>query len=148
MRVVKLKRFLVERSLFSLVLSLVFFPSGRQTENREIFFSFAGGKKTTHMRISRISTLFFNNNNTYYIYTNTHKRALFLSLDDDENTNKRRRNVFCSLRFLFEVYVFGAENDVSRSGNRVRTKRFFSLFVLRSETLITLWLLAAVSLFH
>jgi len=56
--------------------------------------------------------------------------------------------VFCSLRFRLEVYVFGAENDVSRSGNRVRTKRFFSLFVLRSETLITLWLLAAVSLFH
>ena len=148
MRVVKLKRFLVERSLFSLVLSRVFFPSGRQTENREIFF-FICRQKTTHMRrISRISTLFFNNNNTYYIYTNTHKRALFLSLDDDENTNKRRRNVFCSLRFLFEVYVFGAENDVSRSGNRVRTKRFFSLFVLRSETLITPWLLAAVSLFH
>ena len=44
--------------------------------------------------------------------------------------------MFCSLLFLFEVYVFGAENDVSRSGNRVRTKRFFSsLFVLRSETL-------------
>ena len=101
------------------------------------------------MRISSPHSFFLKKKNIYiYIYTNTQTRALFLSLDDDENTNERRRNVFCSLRFRLEVYVFGAENDVSRSGNRVRTKRFFSLFVLRSETLITLWLLAAVSLFH
>ena len=50
-----------------------------------------------------------------------------------------------SLLFHFEVYVFGAENDASRSGDRVRTKRFFSsLFVLRSETLtdaVFVWLL-------
>ena len=50
-----------------------------------------------------------------------------------------------SLRFRLEVYVFGAENDASRSGDRVRTKRFFSsLFILRSETLtdyVFVWLL-------
>ena len=150
MRVVKLKRFLVEKiSLFSRPFSrFFFFKSGRQTENREIFFSFAGKKR--HTCGSHASPLFFLTTTTHiiYIHKHTQTRALFLSLDDDENTNKRRRNVFCSLRFLFEVYVFGAENDVSRSGNRVRTKRFFSLFVLRSETLITPWLLAAVSLFH
>ena len=85
----------------------------------------------------------------HIIYTHT-QRALFLSLNDDENSNKRRSVLFLhSLLFLFEVYVFGAENDVSRSGNRVRTKRFFSsLFVLRSETLITLCLLAAVLVFY
>ena len=89
------------------------------------------------MRISFISTLFFNNDTYYSIYKHT-QRALFLSLDDDENNNKRRSVLFLhSLLFLLEVYVFGAENDVSRSGDRVRTKqRFFSsLFVLRSETL-------------
>lgn len=148
MRVVKLKRFLVEKDLsfLSSFLSFFFQVAAKTRKSRDFFFICR--QKTTHMRISRISTLFFNNNNTLYIHKHTQTRALFLSLDDDENTNKRRRNVFCSLRFLFEVYVFGAENDVSRSGNRVRTKRFFSLFVLRSETLITLWLLAAVSLFH
>ena len=99
MRVVKLKRFLVElRSLFSLVLSLVFFPSGRQTENREIFFSFAG-KKTTHMRISRISTLFFNNN-THYIYTNTHKRGLFFSLSMTTRTPTKGGGM-CFVAFAF-----------------------------------------------
>ena len=128
-----------KREIYSLV---VFVQRGRHA----FFCSFAG-KNPTHADL--ISALFFfNNNNTYYTHTHT-QRALFLSLDDDENDNKRRSVLFLrSLRFRLEVYVFGAENDSSRSGNRVRTKRFFSLFVLRSETLITLWLLAAVSLFH
>ena len=109
MRAVKLKRFLVEKiSLFSRPFSRFFFfkvaanmMCDEWTQQEAVLkiiislfnidedpwpnrksrdFFFICRQKTTHMRISRISTLFFNNNNTYYIYTQTHTNAGSFSL--------------------------------------------------------------------
>ena len=152
MRVLKLKRFLlVHRSLLLLLFSFKWPP-----KKNKIFFHSQGQKKP-HTCGSHLRALFFNNNNNnnnnngvYYTHTHTHTTRSFSlprKRNDDENDDNKRRSVLFlhSLLFHFEVYVFGAENDASRSGDRVRTKRFFSsLFVLRSETLtdaVFVWLL-------
>ena len=100
MRVVKLKRFLVEKDLsfLSSFLSFFFQVAAKTRKSRDFFFICR--QKTTHMRISRISTLFFNNNNTYYIYTNTHKRGLFFSLSMTTRTPTKGGGM-CFVAFAF-----------------------------------------------